>query len=537
MMNNLRRGAVTRRALVMGAAALGVGLPLALGTRPAITAAQDDASPTPQPGGVLRFGVSREPSGFDPHIDTGFIDAALQGNVYDRLVEYSDTGEIVPALAESWEMPDDRTYIFHLRDGVTFHNGDPFTSADVIYTFDRILDENTGATLRSESQNMESYEAVDPLTVKIVTREPYASFLTILASNPMSIVSKAWAEAGGDFQQEMVGTGPFMLAEYEPEVRYVMPKNPNYWKPGLPYLDSLELIPTKDIAARISGLQSGQLDFVDNIPWQDMLMLGDNPDFAVHMGYVSFAVLRINPTLPPTDLQLVRQALNYAINRDDVSQAAYGGMALPMTGSLFPEGSFWYEPSLADRYAYDPDKAKVLLAEAGFADAGEVSLGLTTTSPDEGSIGDVALVVLQNLEDLGLNVDFEVVVDFQVVVDKRISGEYQLMADGLDWTTPDPDALSLYFQTGGSQYAAGVGYSNPELDALFEQGRVTPDQEARKAIYLQVQQIILDDAPWIFGVWRPEAEASRSVVHGYTRIADLGVYSVGYFENIWMSGE
>ena len=220
--------------------ALCLMLVLITGCNPEPNPGKDPNLTDPVYGGTLRYALGRDSVAFDPHIYYGASSASIQGNIYDGLLEYDSDGSLVPALAESWENPDENTWIFHLRSGVKFHDGSDFNADDVIYSFERIMDPETAATrgnlLRAQIVSM---EAVDELTVKIVLAGPNATFLSVLAAPDCFMIDKEWGESGHNFKSEANGTGPFVLGEYEPQVQYVLKKNPNYWKEGLPYLDEV----------------------------------------------------------------------------------------------------------------------------------------------------------------------------------------------------------------------------------------------------------------------------------------------------------
>jgi ABC-type transport system substrate-binding protein len=483
------------------------------------------------PGGTLVFGLLRDPIAFDPHIAYGASSSSLQGNIYDTLVEYDVDGNLVGALAETWEVSDDGLeYVMSLRQGVTFHDGATFEAEDVVATFDRIMNEETGASRRVELSNVGSYEATDDFTVTMTLPEPYATLLPVLATSTMYVVDKDWIESGVDPTAEMNGTGPFMLDSFEKEVKYTLVKNPNYWKEGLPYLDSIEQVPIPDDNARMNAMRSGEINFVEYVPWQNMAEFAEDDNYTSFKGFDTYNIVRLNTSRPPLDNPLVRQALNYAIDREAVIAVAFGGEGEEMTVALFPRESPWYHEELDGHWSYDPDRAQELLAEAG-VDPSTVTLDFAVATISVHS--DTGQVVAQQLEDLGFTVNI-IQQDVPTLTERRTTGDYQMMQDGLSLAYPDPDAYSVYFDTGASQYAMGVGYDNPELAELLAQGRSELDPDARKEIYRQFTEGLLDDAPWIFILFRPQAEVMAANVKGYTRITAAGLGSEAFMEYIWI---
>ena len=501
------------------------------GDDPTATSSDGGSQGEGQAGGTLNFGLLRDAIGFDPHISYGASSSSLQGNVYDTIITYDLDGTLVGGLAESWEVTDDGLeYVLTLRQGVVFHEGQDFTSADIVANLDRIRDEANGLARRTELLNIDSYEATDDFSVTLTLAAPYATLLAVLATNEVGIASGEWLESGVDPAREMNGTGPFMLESFEPEVRYTLVKNPNFWIEGLPYLDTINETPIPDDNARVSALLSGDINFVEYVPWQNMAELDANSDFTLYKGFDTYNLVRLNVNRPPLDNKLVRQALNYAIDREAVIAVAFGGEGLPITSGLFPPGSPWNHEELEGHWTYDPEKAMALLEEAG-VDPTEVTLDFAVTSISVHS--DTAQVVQQQLEQLGFKINF-IAQDVPTLTEKRTTGEYQMMQDGLSLNYPDPDYYSVYFDIGGTAHAAGINYENEELSEILARGRAETDPVVRKEIYLEFEQAMLEEAPWIFVLFRPQAEAMKNTVMGYTRIPGLGLRSEAFMENVWI---
>ena len=507
------------------------GEPTATGAAGEPTATTGAPAGEGTPGGTLVFGLLRDPIGFDPHINYGASSSSLQGNIYDTLIDYAEDGSLTGSLAESWEVSDDGlNYTFILREGVVYQGGETFSAEDVVFNFDRILDEATGASRRAELSNMGAYEATDALTVAVEMPAPYATLLAVLATPEVAIASMAWLESGVDPVTEMNGTGPFMLDSFEPEVKYTLVKSPTYWKPGLPYLDSIEQVPIPDDNARMNALRSGDINFVEYVPWQNMAELEDDSNYTIWKGFDLYNIVRLNPNIPPLDNPQVRKALNYAMDREAIIAVAFGGEGLPMTAGLFPPESPWNNQELDGHWTYDPDLAMELLTEAG-VDPSTVTLEFTAATISVHM--DTAQVVAQQLEQLGFTVNI-IQQDVPSLTERRTTGDYMLMQDGLSLSYPDPDAYSLYFAIDGASYARGVNYENEALNDLLDQGRSTIDDEERKAIYAEFEAALFEDSPWLFLLFRPQAESAAANVQGYVRIPGLGLRSEAFMENIWI---
>ncbi|HET7037122.1 MAG TPA: ABC transporter substrate-binding protein [Thermomicrobiaceae bacterium] len=485
---------------------------------------------TGQPGGTLNFGLLRDPIALDPHIAYGASSASLQGNLYDTLVSYDTSANIVPSLAKSWQIQDSgKSYVFTLQEGVTFHDGAPLKAEDVVFTFDRIRDKNTGANLFSEMSNLDSYTATDDKTVTITLKQPYAVLMSVLASQWCYVVNKAWAQAGNDFKQKENGTGPFTLQSFEPQVKYTLAKSPTYWVKGRPYLNQIVETIIADDTARMNAFKSGQMNFVEYVPWQDMDAFGANPQDKLYIGYDTFNLVRLNPQKPPLDNKLVRQALNYAIDRKAVVDVAFGGKGQAMTAGLIPKGTFWYNDELDGHWTYDTKKATDLLQQAGFKPS-DIKLDFAVANISVHS--DTAQAVAQQLKQLGMSINI-IQQDVPTLTKRRTTGEYQMMQDGLSEPWTDPDMYTTFFGTGGASYAKGVNFSDPKLDDLLAQGRQETDNNKRKAIYKQFEEQLFDDAPWIFILWRPQAEVSVASLQGYVHIPGVGLASERFMQNVW----
>jgi len=485
-------------------------------------------------GGTLRFALGRDSVAFDPHIYYGASSASIQGNIYDGLIGYAPDGTLRPELAKSWENPDDNTWIFHLHSGVKFHDGSDFNAEDVIYSLERIMDPETAATrgglLRAQIVSM---EALDELTVKITLAGPNATFLSVLAAADCYMVDKEWGESGHNFKSEANGTGPFMLAEYEPGVQYVLVRNPNYWKEGLPYLDKLVLVPIQDDNTRINSLKNGDIDMAEVVPWQDTISL-KKPPYKIYSGYETFNFVRINTSRAPLDNPKVRQALNYIIDREEICQVAFGGEAKPISAGLILEDHWAFSDELKEYWKKDHELAKKLLAEAGYSDPSQ--LKLTLESSNLPIHLDNAQLIQNQLSNFGIDVTLKVL-EVPTLLEKRTSGDYGLLMDGTSLPWPDPDAYAQFFHsTEGTIFAKAVGFCNEELDRLLELGRTVLNQEERKDIYYQAEQVLLEEAPWIFVLWRSQAESTWDYVQGFVHFGGAaGFYSTANLENVWLN--
>ncbi len=476
-------------------------------------AAGAQAADTPKPGGTLRYGTVSEIVSLDPHVYGGSAWKVLIEALYSPLAGYDKSGAIVPRLAQSWDQPDARTIVFHLRPDVAFQDGTPVTADDVKFSLDRILDPATGATLRSNLLGA-TVTVVDPATVKVEKPSPDATMLSVLALPEAAIVSRKWVESGANLKLSANGTGPFQLKSYEPAVRASLVRNPRYFVAGQPYLDGVDFRMIKSDDARVNALRSQSLDMIDFVPWKDIDVLRRNAGTKIDTAGGAFMSVWFNTSKKPFDDARVRRAVSYAIDREAVSKAAFFGYGKPIYGAPTPEDSPYYDKSLDGTYKRDTAKARALLAEAGYANGVDASmvvfqgLGIYTT---------MAQVVQANLKEVGINLKLEPV-EWATLVERKNRGDYDSMIYGVSVKLPDPDAYAYYLGGDSSYWAKPIGYRDPELEKLLAEGRALTDPKARQPIYQQAEKRILETSPWVFVSWREQAQGYLRKVHGYTQL-------------------
>ncbi|MDZ5699270.1 ABC transporter substrate-binding protein [Chelativorans sp. M5D2P16] len=475
------------------------------------------------PPNVLIVGQIAEPKSLDPHAVTAVNDFRILMNVYEGLVRYRDgTLEVEPALAESWEVSDDGTeYTFALREGVTFHDGSSFNAEAVKFNFDRMLDENhpyhdTGPfPLAFYFDAVEEVTVDDEYTVTFTLNAPYAPFLSNLAYPTGLIVSPtAVEEHGEDFGRNPSGTGPFKFAEWESNQRVVVERNPDYWD-GAPPLEAVVFRPITDANTRIAEMLSGGLDLMVEVPPDNVAQFADDPAFTVYEQagpHVWFLILNVREG--PFQDKKVRQAVNYAINKEALVENVLQGTAEIAAGPTPPAFAWAYNEDL-EPYPYDPDRARQLLEEAGY-DGEEVVFYVT-----EGGSGMLAPVAMgtaiqADLAAVGMNVTIETY-EWNTFLDQVNAGlEGKADMAEMAWMTNDPDTLPyLTLRTEAMPDQGGFNsgyYSNPEVDTILEQARQSTEPEERAALYQQMQEIVHEDAPWAFVAnWKQSAVARAEV--------------------------
>ncbi len=487
-----------------------------------------EVTPTPDPagiqrGGVLIAGLSADPQGFDSHTTSAYSSFEVLENVYDQLVTVDENLNMVPSLAKSWEVSDDNlTWTFHLREGVKFHNGRDLTAEDVVYSYERIMDEETGSGVAWRFSSVESVEAPDDLTVVINLTEPSPNLLGRIGGyGGMAIIPREIVE-DGTVDTHPVGTGPFKFVEYVPGDHVTLEANPDYWEEGKPYLDGVTYKIIPDETVRLTNLQTGEVDWVDGLPPQRVTELATSGEVIVDkVSGGDYWYIGVNITREPFDDVRVRQAIAYAIDRAEVTAAAKWDTATPNQGPIPPD-SFWYHDY--QPYGQDLEKARELLAEAGYPDGFETEF--MPTSFYEETVRS-AQVLQAQLSQIGIDAEIRTL-EWGTWLEEQGAGNFDMYVCG--WLgNIDPDDF-FYAQHHTDEVFNFTGYSNPELDELLEAGRVETDEEARKEIYNQVQQIVIDDAPYIYLYNPAVVNAWQPYVRGYTTLPSAAIR----FENTWL---
>lgn len=460
---------------------------------------------------VIIVGLEAEPTSMDAHQLSDYNTSRTAMELYDQLVRFKDgSTELEPGLAEKWDVSEDGLeYTFNLRDDVTFHDGTPFNAEAVKFSIDRQIDEShpfhdTGQYPYADFTfgMVDSVEVVDEYEVKINLVEPFAPFLSNMAMHAASIVSPtAVEEFGADFSSNAVGTGPYKLAKWDPGVEVILEKNEDYYK-GAPSIDKIIFKPITEPETRLVELEAGNLDLIVNVSPDDLNRLRDDENVQVieepsmHVWWTAF-----NTQQEPFDDVRVRQAFNYAINKESIIDNILQGTG-ELANSPLPPNVWGHNASL-ENYPYDPEKAKELLAEAGYADG----LSVTYSIPESGSGMQqpqaMATAIQADLANVGVDLKIETV-EWGTYIDQVFVPEEESTMEmhQMSWIgdNGDPDNF-LYILLSGDQWpTAGFNdsyYQNDEVDELLAKARVTKDKGERTEMYERVQEIVMEEAPWI----------------------------------------
>ncbi|MFS8493253.1 MAG: ABC transporter substrate-binding protein [Limnochorda sp.] len=459
-------------------------------------------APEPRYGGTLRVAIAAEPPGLDPTISTSQeIARIVYGNVHQGLVRIDREGRIVAALAERWTVSDDGTvYTFHLRPGVRFHDGSELDAGDVLEMLQRATDPHSGHTHPEYYRDITAFEAVDPLTVRIELARPNAEFLYNLA-RPDSVIFPAGTAA----QQAAnpVGAGPFRVVAWQRGSRVILARFDQYYDPALPYLDGVEFRFMPDPNTQLAALLAGDIDVIGyGLTPENGLILQNQPGFKLVEGSsTSEVILAMNHSRSPFHDRRVRQAITHAINRPLVIEAAMFGFGIPIGSHMTPAEPYYLD--LTDHTPYDPERARALLAEAGYPQGFTATLALPAPYEYARRAGEV---VAEQLRQVGIQLRLEIVEWTTWLARIFNQAEYDMTIIG----HAEPLDIGIY---GNPNYY--FRYDSPVVQELLNQVTATFDEGARAQLYGQIQRQIADDAVNVFLFALPYLAAMRADVHGW----------------------
>lgn len=452
----------------------------------------------------------------DPYGTTDSPAGRVANCIFDTLVTRDDEGNVSPCLAESWEIVDDTTYIFHLRKGVKFHNGEEFKASDVAFSFSKIAESPHAESIRA-TIDFEKSKVIDDYTFEMKMTEPFGPILNHLGHNVMSIVNeKAYTEAGDKVGQNPVGTGPYKFVSWATGDRIDLVANEDYWG-NTPKVKNVVFRNIPESSSRSIEVETGGIDISIDAQASELERLEANPAVKVFRRQASrIDFLCFNCSKPPFDNAKVRQAINMAINKDAIFKVVYQGVgtiaSAPMSSVVWA-----YNDKLAP-HEYDVEKAKSLLAEAGYQNGLEITIACDQNQQRL----DTAEMAQAQLAEIGVKVNIETL-ERGAFIDKVIAGTLEMF--GLGWTsdTGDPD-YALYASFHSSMHGAGGNmsfYTNDKVDELLEIGRTSTDAEVRKKAYLEAQEIIWEEVPCVF------IQCPEDVVVYNAAIQGFGVYDDG----------
>ncbi|HPN03409.1 MAG TPA: ABC transporter substrate-binding protein [Rectinema sp.] len=467
----------------------------------------------------LVFGLSGNPDTLDPQKTAGTLTFQVVKSIYDTLVEPDQSGKIVPALAESWSVSSDGlSWTFNLRRDVIFHNGQSFSSKDVAATLNRIMDEKTASPKRSDYSAIREIRTPDAYTVILMLSQPYAPLLATLASGWSAILPSGLIASGHNFAAEPVGTGPFRFEKWIRDSKITMVRNDRYWIKGVPKLARIELQIIPERAVQVQGLAIGSIDALEFIDPDDLPLLQANPKVTIKKELTSLImVMAMNCSREPLNDLRVRQAVNYAIDKQLVLDVAYGGGRI---GSTFLDTGNAYYTDFSYLYPYNPEKAKQLLKEAG---AGNKEL--TITVPQNYPLHvKAAELIQQMLEKVGMKVKIRLVDWSSWLSIVYSEGNYDFTVIGHTGKL-DPDGTLAGY--GAGRY---VKWNNASAASKINEAAKIADFVTRKRLYTEALEIMAKEVPFVYLGTPYRYVGTRSNVVDFRMTYNLDTYDFRWTE-------
>ena len=473
--------------------------------------------------GVVNFLIESMPVNLDPRIGTDGQSERIDSLIFDSLVELDERRIPRGDLAESWEMPDPVTYVFHLRPGVKFQDGRALTSADVKYTFDSIVNGSVTTAKRGSLRIVKSIDAPDPATVIFHLSEPDGGFFTDICRPAVGVVP---AGAGSDAAAHPVGTGPFRFVSAEQDDNVVLERNAGYFRTA-PKIEQIRFRVVPEAIVRALELRKGTADLEVSSLTPDMIPVlrrQENLEVTEEPG-TNYAYVAFNFDDPVLVKREVRQALALATDREEIVRYLYRGQARLADGPL-PQNSWAYEPDIA-RYGYDPQRAERLLDSAGLprrAENGGMRMKLTMKTTTEESTRLLGAVLQEQWRKVGVDLELRPM-EIATLASEISRGDFQMYT--LRWigVNNDPEFFEFAFSSERMPPMGGNRghYRNAQLDALLDRARVESDREKRRALFGQVQKIVAEDLPYLSLWFMDNVSVHRKRIEG-VRISPTGDY-------------
>ncbi len=446
----------------------------------------------------------------DPHATNDQPSSRVMKQIYQSLVDQNEDMELVPGLAEEWEQIDELTFEFKLREGVMFHNGEELTASDVEFTLLRALESPDVGHIVG-AIDPDGFEIIDDYTIRISTVEPFAPLLAHLAHTASSILNQsAVEEYGDDYGENPVGTGPYMMDNWTRGSEIHLERFEDFHGDN----GQMERITFRNIQEdgnRTIELETGEIHIAYDVLPTDISRIEGNDELELARDLnFSTVYLGFNVEKEPFDDVRVRQAINYAIDVESIIDTVMEGSGEVATGPIGP--MVWAANEDLEPYGHDVERAQELMDEAGYGD------GFSTTiwTNDNQLRQDIAQIAQSQLEDIGIEIDIEVL-EWGAYLEGTAAGEHDMFILGWVTVTGDPD-YGLYALFHSEQFGAAGNrtfYANDRVDELLEEARRSADPDVREAAYMEAQEIVRDEAPWLFLNTGEDRTGLRSNVSGF----------------------
>lgn len=468
---------------------------------------------------TLIVATRADTNALDPIITGSATGANLFLQIYDYLFYQNPDGSISPRLVERWEQPDDKTYIFHLKHGVKFHNGEPFTAEDAMFTINRGRTSVTATGSNILLAMIEDVKKIDDYTISVHLKNPFTPFLYVFSEVWGGVVCKKVVEEIGTeaHNRAPIGTGPFKFVKWIKGDRVILERNDDYHGEK-PQFSSLIIRAVPEDSVRVIELESGAVDVAYDVSVNDFKRVEENPKLtllkrkSLRTDFVVF-----NCSKPPLDNVKVRHAIAKALDLEGMRQAIY------RSEGYVPGGPIPYDMRYSDQSlkapAQDIEGAKKLLEEAGVKD-----LTLTLMTSESKERVDAATIIQAQLEEIGVKADIQVM-EYGAFLDKVDRGEHDLALGGWGNNLPDPEfALTRLYHSRAINVTNNAFFSNKEFDALLDKGVTVPEGPEREAVYKEAQRLFLDQMPTLY--W-----AVRGIAAAYgPRVQEFPMHIRGIYE-------
>ena len=469
----------------------------------------------PKTGGTLIVGLDSDVVTLDPLLSTALVDREAMLNLYDTLVRSDEKNNIQPDLATSWKYTTPTELVFTLRSGIKFQDGTPFNADAVVFNINRIL--NTKSSPRnSELATVSSVTKVDDLHVQFNLSKPFSPLLATLSDRAGMMLSPAVVQAQGKAlanDPAKAGTGPFEFTSWVKGDHLTISRNPNYWQKdanghALPYLDAVTYKPITNGSVRFTNLETGTINVAEDLDPTDVPSAKSNANLTyTQIPGLSFYGIELNTQAAPFNNVHLRRAVEWGVNRQEILTSVLHGIGVVSQGPISPS-SWAYDPNFHP-YDYNVSNAKAELAQGGQPNGFSFTMLIASGSPLNTQL---AQFIQAELQPVGIKVNIEQETFAKLLSD---SAAHNFQAANLGWSgRVDPDGNTYaWFHTGGG--FNDMQYTNPQVDALLEDARASSDQSKRTSDYQQADQLILQDAPYVFLYHGVAVQASTKSVQGF----------------------
>ncbi|MEQ6388021.1 ABC transporter substrate-binding protein [Bacillaceae bacterium S4-13-58] len=440
----------------------------------------------PQEGGTVRIAMSTEVDNLDPYLSAATDTSSILWNIFDGLLDTNPAGELVPAIAKSYNISDDGlTYTFTLHEGIKFHDGSDLTAEDVVYSYSKLAGLTGEESMNSQFEVIESIEAASDTEVVIKIKEKNSAFL---AANITAIVPSDYNE----HSSHPIGAGPFAFEKYVVGQELRLSKNANYYnEEKIPHVDEVVFKVMPDAESSILAMQAGDIDVLPGISEQGLQQLGDSIH-TVSGPQNMVQIMALNHLEEPLADERVRKAINLAINKDIIIDTVSNGNGTKLGSNFSPAMEFYYEPGLEKVYDTDIEAAKALLAEAGL----ENGFPLEFSVPSDYQFHvDTAQVIAQQLKQIGIDVEIKLI-DFSTWLEQVYTNEqFQSTIIGFTGKLDPYEILRRFVSDYDKNF---VNYNNPEYDAIISEALAATDKNEIADLYKQAQRMLTEDAISVF---------------------------------------